>query len=89
MDGSFRSMLGRPGEVAFGLEADYSLSFAILSAYHVLLIFLAFGFWIYWLKNHPNDLQNASVPVFTVCTLMTTFWGIFGINHGFRQTGYC
>lgn len=80
-------MLGRAGEVAFGLEADYSLSFAILSVYHVVLIFLAFGFWIYWLNKYPNDLQNASVPSFIVFALMTTFWGLFGSYNRSRQAG--
>jgi hypothetical protein len=68
----------RSGDVAFGLEADYSLSFAILFMYHVTVLFPAFSFWIYWLRNHPNDLQNASVPAFTLLGIIGACWGLFG-----------
>lgn len=66
----------------FGIEAEYALSFVILFVYHAVLILAAFAFWVYWLKNHPNDLQNASVPIFTVFGLMGAFWGLFGRRLG-------
>ena len=61
-------------DVAFGLEAEYVISFISVIAYHLLLIVPAFGFWAYWLLQRPGDLQNASVPVFTVIAIITVFW---------------
>lgn len=65
-------------KAVFGIEADYVLSFRILFLYHLGLIFSAFAFWIHWLTHHPDDLQNASVPIFTVLGLMGAFWGLLG-----------
>lgn len=80
--GAFNASLSQSGGVAFGIEADCALSFAILFIYHIFFIFSAFGFWIYWLKNHPDDLQNASVPTFTVLSLIGAFWGLLGRRIG-------
>jgi hypothetical protein len=60
------------------MEASYTLSAGMVFFYHVLLISSAFSFWIYWLNKHPEDLQNASVPTFTVLAVMGTFWAILG-----------
>lgn len=79
---AFNISWSQPGEVAFGIEADYALSFAILFIYHVVFIFSALGFWVYWLRNHPDDLQNASVPTFTVLGLLGAFWGLLGRRIG-------
>ncbi|KAF2130731.1 hypothetical protein P153DRAFT_336557 [Dothidotthia symphoricarpi CBS 119687] len=68
--------------VAWGLEADYALSFAFLAAYHLVPIFAALGFWVYWLWTHPGDLQNSSVPIFTVLALFAAFWMMFGKHLG-------
>jgi hypothetical protein len=72
--GAFNSSGGDVGQCAFGIEADYALSFAVLAAYHVIPILAAFGFWVYWMKKHAGDFQNASVPLFTVTALLTAFW---------------
>ena len=58
----------------FGIEADYMLSGLIVFAYHALAIVGAFLFFVYWLLYHPNDLQNASVPLFTVLALIMAMW---------------
>ena len=80
--GAFNACPCQPEEVAFGIEADYAMSFAVLFVYHLILIFSAFGFWVHWLRYHPGDLQNASVPTFTVLALITAFWGLRGWRIG-------
>lgn len=66
------------GIVAWGLEADYALSFVFIAVYHLVPVLSAFGFWIYWLVKHPGDWQNASVPIMTVAALIAVFWMPFG-----------
>ena len=70
------------GEVAFGLEADYNVSFLYVLIYHMLLIIPAIGFWVFWLLNHPGDLQNASVPFFTVLSITGLFWATYAKELG-------
>jgi hypothetical protein len=65
-------------KIAFGIEADYLPSAAFFFLYHTVLILSGFGFWIYWLTQHPGDLQNASVPLFTVFGLIAGFWTLLG-----------
>jgi hypothetical protein len=65
-------------KTAFGIEAGYLPSNAFFFLYHTILILSGFGFWVYWLKQHPSDLQNASVPLFTVFGLIAAFWAFLG-----------
>ena len=60
--------------VAWGIEAEYAMSFAFLAIYHIVPILGSLGFWVYWLIKHPGDWQNAAVPVLTVLALMAAFW---------------
>jgi hypothetical protein len=64
--------------VLFGIQANYMLSLARMIMYHVIPILSGFAFWVYWLKHHPSDLQNASVPVFTIGMLLGTSWALLG-----------
>lgn len=75
-------MLQAGNGVAFGIKADYVLSLRILAAYHLLAIVPAFGFWAFWLSKHPDDWQNASVPLTTVLALTTVFWIMAGKRVG-------
>ncbi|KAI8623942.1 hypothetical protein F5Y19DRAFT_481082 [Xylariaceae sp. FL1651] len=68
--------------VAFGIEADYLPSNVFFFLYHAILILSGFGFWIYWLREHPGDLQNASVPLFTIFALIAAFWAFLGKGAG-------
>jgi hypothetical protein len=70
------------GTVAWGLEADYALSFAYMAVYHVVPLLAAFAFWAYWLVKHPGDLQTAAVPLLTVLALFAVMWVPFGIVAG-------
>jgi len=69
-------------KIAFGIEADYLPSSAFFFLYHAVLLLSGFGFWIYWLKEHPGDLQNASVPLFTIFALIAAFWAFLGKGVG-------
>jgi hypothetical protein len=71
------------GESAYGIEANYVISAAMMTLYHGVLLAGGVAFFIYWLVKHPGDLQNASVPLFTALGLMASFWTI-GIHVGER-----
>ncbi|KAH4262248.1 hypothetical protein HBI70_010630 [Parastagonospora nodorum] len=62
------------GTVAWGLEADYALSFVFVAIYHLVPLIGAFAFWIYWLLKFPGDWQNAAVPVLTVLAMFAVVW---------------
>jgi hypothetical protein len=55
--------------------------------YHILILALPFGFWGWWQATHPGDLQNASVPVTVVLTMLSLFWGTNGILTQGRKLG--
>ena len=69
-------------KVAFGIEASYLPSHLFFLVYHVAFLLSGFGFWAYWIRHHPDDLQNASVPLFTVIMLIGSFWTLFGKRLG-------
>lgn len=65
--------IGPDDEYGWGLRACEALSF-----FRILILFLIIqagpiAFFIYWLRKHPGDLQNASVPLFLAFALMGTF----------------
>jgi hypothetical protein len=62
------------GIVAWGLEADYAMSFAFIAVYHLVPLLGALAFWIYWLIKFPGDWQNAAVPVLTVLAMFAVLW---------------
>jgi hypothetical protein len=64
---------------AWGLEARHEISAAYVAFYHLLILALPFSFWGWWQARHPGDLQNASVPVTIVLTMLSLFWGTNGI----------
>jgi hypothetical protein len=68
-------------DVAWGIEADYALSFLLLTVYHLIPLLSGFGFWIYWLVYHPGDWHNASVLFLTTVALMAVFWVPFGYHY--------
>lgn len=72
---------------AWGLEARHEISAAYVAFYHILILALPFGFWGWWQATHPGDLQNASVPVTVVLTMLSLFWGTNGILTQGRKLG--
>ena len=63
------------------------ISAAYVAFYHLLILALPFGFWGWWQATHPGDLQNASVPVTVVLTMLSLFWGTNGILTQGRKLG--
>lgn len=64
---------------AWGLEARHTISALYVLMYHVLILAGPFGFWAWWAKEHPGDLQNGSVPMAIVLALLSLFWSTNGI----------
>jgi hypothetical protein len=72
-------------EYAWGIQAQHSISFLKMVLYHVLIFASTFGFWAWWLLTHPNDLQNAAVPLTTVAVFLSLFWSSAGVLKVFRE----
>jgi hypothetical protein len=65
-------------EVAFGMEAVYTISFLMVFVYHSLSIVALSGFVAWWLHHHPGDLQNASIPPMAFLAIVASFWALPG-----------
>lgn len=66
-------------EFAWGLSAQHSISLVGVVAYHMLIFLGTVAFWAWWLRQHPDDLQNAAVPLTVVAVLISLFWSSAGI----------
>jgi hypothetical protein len=75
------AFLGNPGDMAYGIEAVYTLSFLVMFISHVIIILAWSGFSIWWLKHHPGDLQSAFVPLATVLAIEVSFWCLPGLSR--------
>src|SRR5579862_5134277 len=58
---------------AWGIQTRYSISFFHVVIYHVLMLPMLFGVWIWWQHKHNGDMQNASIPFTIVLTLLSLF----------------
>ena len=65
-------------ETAWGIQARHVISFLHVLIYHALILGGTFGFWAWWQWRNPNDLQNAAIPLTTVCVLLSLFWSSAG-----------
>jgi hypothetical protein len=63
----------------WGLEAVFAASFAYVLIYHFVIVAGPFAFFAWWLKFHPDDLQNASIPLSIVLGALSLFWSGAGI----------
>ncbi|KAL7911036.1 hypothetical protein GGI35DRAFT_332667 [Trichoderma velutinum] len=63
----------------WGFETVFAVSFSYVLAYHLVMVAGPFIFWGVWLKFHPDDLQNASVPITVVIGGLSLFWSGAGI----------
>ncbi|EHK15609.1 uncharacterized protein TRIVIDRAFT_228635 [Trichoderma virens Gv29-8] len=68
-----------PNSPIWGFETVFAVSFGYVLAYHCLMVAGPFIFWGLWLKFHPDDLQNASVPITVVIGALSLFWSGAGI----------
>lgn len=76
-------------KIVWGIQTQYSISFLYVALYHLIMMAGPIGFWVWWQKHHPDDLQNASIPVTTTAVLISLFWsatGIFKMPRG-AQSG--
>jgi hypothetical protein len=69
----------------WGLEAKYAVSFAYVLTYHCVIVAGPFAVFALWLKYHPGDLQDASIPLTAVLGTLSLFWSGAGILTSGRQ----
>jgi hypothetical protein len=72
---------------AWGITVRHEISVAYVVCYHVLILALTFAYWGWWQHNHPDDLQNAAVPITVVAGLLSLLWGANGILTEGRHSG--
>ncbi len=70
---------------AWGIQAQYTISLLHVMTYHLLMMVGPTVFWVWWQKHHPNDLQNASIPLTIAAILISLFWSATGILRGLRE----
>ena len=63
----------------WGLEGVFAVSFIHVFCYHCLMVAGPFIFFVWWLSIHPNDLQNATVPVTITLGALSLFWSSSGL----------
>lgn len=61
-------------KIVWGIQTQYSISFLYVALYHLIMMAGPIGFWVWWQKHHPDDLQNASIPMTTTAVLISLFW---------------
>ena len=70
---------------AWGLHAEFDVSFLKVALYHLLILSGPLTFWGMWLRMWPTDWQNASVPFFAVAVLLSLFWLPFAHKNQSRE----
>lgn len=63
----------------WGFEGIFGVSFAYVLAYHCVIVAGPFAFWIWWLRVHENDWQNAAIPATVAVGALSVFWSGAGI----------
>jgi hypothetical protein len=69
----------------WGLETVFAVSFAYVLMYHCVIVAGPFGFFVWWIKVHPGDLQDASIPLAIVLGALSLFWSGAGILTGRKR----
>jgi hypothetical protein len=73
----------------WGLEAVFAVSFAYVFVYHCVMLAGPFAFFTWWLKAHPDDFQNASIPATVVLGALSLFWSGAGILTSIAEVEKC
>ncbi|KAL7800382.1 hypothetical protein V8C43DRAFT_302439 [Trichoderma afarasin] len=68
-----------PSSPIWGFETVFAVSPEYVLAYHLVIVAGPLIFWGLWLKAHPDDLQNATVPITVVLGALSLFWSAAGI----------
>lgn len=63
----------------WGFEAVFAVSFRYVCIYHCAMVAGPLIFWLLWLEDHPDDLQNAAIPLTVVIGALSLFWSSAGI----------
>ena len=80
-----RNNVQHPNDKYFwGIQARYTVSAVRVVIIHVLILCASFGTWIWWQRNHPDDLQGASVPLTVAGVLLSAFWSSTGMLRSLR-----
>ena len=58
----------------WGLFAEMRISALRVLLWTLAITMAGWVFLIWWLANHSNDWQNASVPVTTILMCLTWLW---------------
>ncbi|OAG04337.1 uncharacterized protein CC84DRAFT_787873 [Paraphaeosphaeria sporulosa] len=72
------------GNYVWGIHARYVVSSFYVFSIHFAILGITVGLWVWWQRNHPGDLQGASVPVTVAGICISTFWASTGILKGLR-----
>ena len=56
--------------------------------YHVLMLLMPFGVWVWWQHKHNGDMQNASILFTIPLTLLLLFWSGAGALEQFIANYY-
>jgi hypothetical protein len=72
-------------EFAWGIQAQHTISMVGLVVYHILILVGTLGFWVWWMRSHPEDLQSAAVPLTTVAVFLSLFWSAAGVLKVLRE----
>lgn len=68
----------------WGMQARYIPCVYRIWVIHFLILGTTFGFWGWWQRRHPEDLQGASVPLTVAGVLMSLFWSSTGVIKSLR-----
>lgn len=71
-------------ESVLALRAVEHISAAAVFFFHLTILVSVFCFWIWWQYMHPDDLQNAAVPITIVLLLVSLFWASPGVLNSQR-----
>jgi hypothetical protein len=61
-------------ETIWGLHAQVHISAAVVAAWQLVITTGGWVFIGWWLKDHPDDLQNASVPITLIIGAVMLLW---------------
>ena len=56
--------------------------------YHVLMLLMPFGVWIWWQHKHNGEIQNALILFTNPLTLLLLFWSGTGALEQFKANYY-
>lgn len=71
-------------DYVWGIHARYKVSGLYVFWIHMAILAGAIGFWIWWQRKYPDDIQGASVAMTVAGVCVSSFWASTGILKGLR-----